>query len=120
MGFIDFLSQNDFQDIVLTEAYSSMHQTRNIGIYATDSRIVTYGYDGLVVIRDSTELRKVIAIFMPHHRSKGGTRFAVLSHSGETIVSLGRNGDVVASRVRYFVFAPSHVFPYSPSTFKYI
>lgn len=70
----------------------------------TDSRVLTYGYDGLIVVRDSMELRKVIAVFMPHHRSKGGIKCAISSRFGETIVSLGRNGDLVASRVRYFAF----------------
>ncbi|XP_011693346.1 PREDICTED: uncharacterized protein LOC105453253 [Wasmannia auropunctata] len=92
--------QNDFENIVLTDALLSMHQLRNIGIYVTDSRVVTYGYDGLIVVRDSTELRKVIAIFMPHHRSQGGVKRAISSRFGETIVSLGRNGDLVANRIR--------------------
>lgn len=70
----------------------------------TDSRVLTYGYDGLIVVRDSMELRKVIAVFMPHHRSKGGIKCAISSRFGEMIVSLGRNGDLVASRVRYFAF----------------
>ncbi|XP_072759720.1 cilia- and flagella-associated protein 43 [Anoplolepis gracilipes] len=92
--------QNDFQDVILMEVLSSMHQMRNIGIYVTDSRVLTYGYDGLIVVRDNMELRKVIAIFMPHHRSEGGIKCAISSRFGETIVSLGRNGDLVASRVR--------------------
>ncbi|XP_029667223.1 cilia- and flagella-associated protein 43-like [Formica exsecta] len=92
--------QDDFQDIILTEALFSIHQMRNIGIYMTDSRVLTYGYDGLIVVRDSMELRKVIAVFMPHHRSKGGIKCAISSRFGEMIVSLGRNGDLVASRVR--------------------
>ncbi|KAL6445963.1 hypothetical protein ACFW04_000971 [Cataglyphis niger] len=92
--------QNDFQDIILTEALFSMHQLRNIGIYVTDSRVLTYGYDGLIIVRESMELRKVIAIFMPHHRREGGIKCAISSRFGETIVSLGRNGDLVGSRVR--------------------
>lgn len=96
--------QNDFQDIVLTDALLSMHQLRNIGIYVTDSRIVTYGYDGLIIVRDNMELRKVIAIFMPHHRTQGGVKRAISSQFGEMIVSLGRNGDLVANRIRYFIF----------------
>jgi len=86
------------------EALFSMHQLRNIGMYVTDSRVVTYGYDGLIIVRDNMELHKVIAIFMPHHRSKGGIKCAISSRFGETIVSLGRNGDLVASRVWYFSF----------------
>lgn len=73
---------------------------RSIGILVTDSRVVTYGYDGLIVIRDGTDLSKVAAIFMPHHRGEGGIRHAVFPRlAGQTIVSLGRNGDLIASRV---------------------
>lgn len=102
--FIKLFLQNDFQNIVLAEALSGMHQMRNFGIYVTDCRIITYGYDGLIIIRDSTELRKAIAVFMPHHRSEAGIKYAISSRFGELIVSLGRNGDLVASRIRYFVF----------------
>ncbi|KAL6262925.1 hypothetical protein P5V15_005713 [Pogonomyrmex californicus] len=77
--------QNNFQEIVLTDALFSMHQLRNIGIHVTDSRIITYGYDGLIIVRDSMELRKIIAVFMPHHRNKGGIKYAISSRSGETI-----------------------------------
>lgn len=86
------------------EALFSMHQMRNIGMYVTDSRVLTYGYDGLIIVRDNIELHKVIAIFMPHHRRQGGIKCAISSRFGETIISLGRNGDLVASRVRYFAF----------------
>lgn len=102
--FIKFFLQNNFQDIVLTDALFSMHQLRKIEIYITDSRVITYGYDGLIIIRDSTELRKVIAIFMPHHRSQGGIKCAISLRFGEMIVSLGKNGDLVANRIRYLVF----------------
>lgn len=74
---------------------------RKIGIHATDSHVITYGYDGLIVIRSSAELRKAIAIFMPHHRREGGVKkCAVSSRFGEIIVSLGRNGDLVATQIR--------------------
>lgn len=74
----------------------------------TDFRVITYGYDGLIVVRDGMDLGRVFAIFMPHHRSKGGIKSAVCSHFGETIVSLGGNGDLVASRVRYFAIYCLH------------
>jgi len=93
-------SQNDFQDMELKRALFATHQMRNIGIHVAGCRVVTYGYDGLIVIRDGTDLGEVIAIFMPHHRSEGGIKYAVSSHLRETIVSLGRNGDLIASRVR--------------------
>ncbi|XP_014488827.1 PREDICTED: cilia- and flagella-associated protein 43-like [Dinoponera quadriceps] len=92
--------QNDFQDVAFTKTLFSVHQMRNIGIHVTDSRVITYGYDGLVVVRDGTELGRVFSIFMPQHRTKGGIKSAICSRLGETIVSLGRNGDLVASRVR--------------------
>lgn len=88
-----------------------MHQLRKIEIYVTDSRVITYGYDGLIIIRDSAELRKVIAIFMPQHRSQGGVKRAISSRFGEMIVSLGRNGDLVANRIRYLVFTCFRIIP---------
>ncbi|EFN89911.1 WD repeat-containing protein C10orf79 [Harpegnathos saltator] len=92
--------QNDFQDVALTKRLFAVHQMRKIGMHVTESHVVTYGYDGLVVVRDSADLGRVLAILMPQHRSKGGVKSAIYSRLGETVVSLGRNGDLAANRVR--------------------
>ncbi|XP_047366937.1 cilia- and flagella-associated protein 43-like isoform X2 [Vespa velutina] len=89
--------KDDFNDLVLTEALPTMHRLKNIQVYVDRDRIITFGYDGLIVIRDNTNIRRILAIFMVHHRNEGGIRSATTIN--ETIVSLGKNGDLMASKL---------------------
>ncbi|XP_043600284.1 uncharacterized protein LOC122575439 isoform X9 [Bombus pyrosoma] len=95
--------KEDFQNALLSEALPSLHQTRsiNIAVHYTksgeSSSLFTCGFDGLIVWRDCTELRRVFALFTAHHRSEGGGRRTVLFNN--VVVSLGRNGDLVANRL---------------------
>nr|KAF7400221.1 hypothetical protein H0235_015958 [Vespula pensylvanica] len=94
--------QNDFNDLVLTEALPTMHELKNIEVYVDRDRIMTFGYDGLIVIRDNKNIRRILAIFMAHHRNECGIRSATTIN--ETIVSLGKNGDLIASKLcRHYV-----------------
>ncbi|KAK2579342.1 hypothetical protein KPH14_008293 [Odynerus spinipes] len=89
--------KNDFGNFVLTEALPSMHKLKNIRIYVGRDNLITFGYDGLIVMRDNADLRRVTAIFMSHHRNDGGIKSAIVL--GETIVSLGKNGDLIANKL---------------------
>ncbi|KAF7383888.1 hypothetical protein HZH68_014645 [Vespula germanica] len=94
--------KNDFNDLVLTEALPTMHELKNIEVYVDRDRIITFGYDGLIVIRDNKNIRRILAIFMAHHRNECGIRSATTIN--ETIVSLGKNGDLIASKLcRHYV-----------------
>lgn len=76
-----------------------MHQLKNIEVYVDRDHIITFGYDGLIVIRDNTNIRRILAIFMAHHRNERGIRSARTIN--ETIVSLGKNGDLIANTLWY-------------------
>ncbi|CAD1472325.1 unnamed protein product [Heterotrigona itama] len=94
--------KEDFQGALLSEALPSLHQTRCISIAvhhkkSSSSSVITCGFDGLIVWRDCTQLRRVFALFVGHHRAEAGGRCAILVNG--TIVSLGRNGDLVANRL---------------------
>ncbi|XP_050484629.1 uncharacterized protein LOC126870714 isoform X1 [Bombus huntii] len=95
--------KEDFQNALLSEALPSLHQTRSISIAihytksGVSSSLFTCGFDGLIVWRDCTELRRVFALFAAHHRSEAGGRRTVLFNN--VVVSLGRNGDLVANRL---------------------
>ncbi|XP_060825149.1 uncharacterized protein LOC132912056 [Bombus pascuorum] len=95
--------KEDFHNALLSEALPSLHQTRSIviAIHYTKSgespNLFTCGFDGLIVWRDCTELRRVFALFAAHHRSEGGGLRTILFNN--VVVSLGRNGDLVANRL---------------------
>ena len=97
-------SQEDFQDALLSDALPSLHQTRCVSISvhhrkSSSSSLITCGFDGLIVWRDCVQLQRVFALFVGHHRAEAGGRCAILVN--DTIVSLGRNGDLVANRLPY-------------------
>ncbi|XP_026674066.1 uncharacterized protein LOC113465032 [Ceratina calcarata] len=83
----------------LSEALPSLHQMKGIEVQIYESLLLTYGRDGLVVLRDLADPRRVLALFVAHHRDEGGVRCAVLAD--DAIVSLGRNGDLIASKLPY-------------------
>ncbi|XP_076394983.1 uncharacterized protein LOC100879973 isoform X1 [Megachile rotundata] len=92
----------DFTDASL-EALPSLHQMRKVDVHKSSNHaIITCGYDGLVVLRDCSEPRRVFAVFAAHHREQGGCLRAILV--GNTIVSLGRNGDLVACKLSHRIF----------------
>ncbi|CAL7938344.1 unnamed protein product [Xylocopa violacea] len=97
----------NFQEASLSETLPSLHQTRGIvinvyGVKPQDSScLLTCGFDGLIILRDCNDLRRVFALFVAHHRADGGSKLAILAN--DIIVSLGRNGDLVANKLPYRV-----------------
>ncbi|XP_043487317.1 cilia- and flagella-associated protein 43-like [Polistes fuscatus] len=89
--------KNDFNDVTLTEALPAMHELKNIEVDINCDSLITFGYDGLIVIRNTTNLRMIYAIFMAHHRNENGIKSAKII--SETIISLGRNGDLIANKL---------------------
>ncbi|XP_014598768.1 PREDICTED: cilia- and flagella-associated protein 43-like [Polistes canadensis] len=89
--------KNDFNDVTLTEALPTMHELKNIEVDINCDSLITFGYDGLIVIRNSTNLRMIYGIFMAHHRKENGIRSAKII--SETIISLGKNGDLIANKL---------------------
>ncbi|OAD51937.1 WD repeat-containing protein 96 [Eufriesea mexicana] len=92
------LKEDPREGAFLVEALPSLHQTRGIEITVQrgkSSCLLTCGFDGLIVGRDHVDPRRVFALLVAHHRSEGGGRRAVLV--GHAIISLGRNGDLVAN-----------------------
>ncbi|XP_048515923.1 cilia- and flagella-associated protein 43-like isoform X2 [Athalia rosae] len=96
-----FEIQNNFTEIELVQALPSGHQLRNPRVYADRHHVVTAGFDGLVIVRDGVNLEKVIAVFAPHHRREGGAKMAMISPCGSAILSLGRNGTLVLTKLNY-------------------
>ncbi|KAI4503920.1 hypothetical protein M0802_001323 [Mischocyttarus mexicanus] len=89
--------KNDFNDLILTEALPTMHELKNIEVNINCNSLITFGYDGLIVIRNNTNLRMIYDIFMTHHRNEKGIRSAKII--SEMIISLGKNGDLIANKL---------------------
>ncbi|XP_012288837.1 cilia- and flagella-associated protein 43 isoform X2 [Orussus abietinus] len=93
------MSLYNYRSIALVKATSSVHQLKMFRVIASEHQIITCGYDGLVIIRDTNDIDKVIARLMPHHRSEGGAKCAIATSSLEIILSVGNNGSLVATKL---------------------
>ncbi|XP_015109804.1 cilia- and flagella-associated protein 43 [Diachasma alloeum] len=92
-------SEDNFDKFILTEALSSSHRLRDVKINADTRYVVTFGYDGLVVIRNRSNLSQLIAVLTTHHRQEGGVKHAVPCPCNSILVTLGKNGNLVASKI---------------------
>lgn len=72
----------------------SGHQLRRYQMQTDGTYVISYGLDGLVILREANS-RQCLAILMPHHRNGGGTLKAMVDPIGKSVVSLGENGTLV-------------------------
>lgn len=75
------------------------HQMKKIKLYLDKHHAVTYGYDGLVIVRNP-KMTKTLATIMPHHRLDGGILQAFIDPPGRYIISLGRDLLLLCSRLK--------------------
>jgi len=85
-------------DATLTDAVVTGHHVRLARVFADRRWIVTCAYDGLVIIHDET-IRQVVAVIPMHHRLNSGNWKAIISSDGDTVVALGHDGSLVATRI---------------------
>lgn len=69
-----------------------------VGLFLHDDRIMSFAYDGLVIIhkreRHDMHIKRIV---MPHHRIDGGACKAYMDPYGKHIVTLGRDGNLVCT-----------------------
>lgn len=70
---------------------------RKIQYHFDHHHIVSYGYDGLVIIKTLNFEEK--HIIMPHHRFDAGVETAFVDPMGKYVVSLGRNNLLTCSNI---------------------
>ncbi|GJQ81907.1 hypothetical protein Trydic_g3740, partial [Trypoxylus dichotomus] len=81
------LPQDDYARIV--DKITTSHQMRKILFRFDRHHVVSYGYDGLIIIRN-LNLQETHVI-MPHHRFDAGVKEAFVHPAGKYVISLGRN-----------------------------
>ncbi|XP_029174556.1 cilia- and flagella-associated protein 43-like [Nylanderia fulva] len=90
--------QRDFKVTTLIDAALTGHHVRLARIFADRRWIVTCAYDGLVVVRDKT-IRQIVAAVPAHHRLDSGSRRAIIDSTGGKVVTLGRDGSLIAMHI---------------------
>lgn len=81
------------------ETLPTGHQMKKIKLYLDKHHAVTYGYDGLVIVRNP-KMTTILGTIMPHHRLDGGILQAFIDPSGRYVVSLGRDLLLLCSRIK--------------------
>ncbi|XP_066595679.1 cilia- and flagella-associated protein 43-like [Prorops nasuta] len=87
--------QPDFRQIQLVNCVDSMHPLRKIQINVNSNYLLTFGYDGLVILRDRFDLEKVLSSFIVCHCNQFGIKNAFIIK--DNLLSLGSNGDLMAT-----------------------
>jgi hypothetical protein len=78
------------------DARLSGHQLRKYGMKVTEHNILTYGLDGMAILR-SVETNACIVCVIPHHRMDLGIKTAIASPLNTYIISLGQDGSMVCT-----------------------
>lgn len=86
--------------MALTDAVLLPHHLRDVNINSDSRVLLTFGYDGLVIIKSKTDIKLTINMFESHHRTESGIKFALACIYYNTILCLGGNGNLVALKLR--------------------
>lgn len=79
---------------------SSGHQMGKIQLFSHEYRLISYAFDGLVILRSFNDMSMVAAI-MPHHRREGGILKAAYCPLSKYIVTIGRDQNLVCTSLEY-------------------
>ncbi|XP_066901126.1 golgin subfamily A member 4 isoform X2 [Halyomorpha halys] len=81
------------------------HQIGAFEIDIVGQHYITYGFDGHIFFHDSSDLlnddNKPLATLRNHHRWDEGVQQAVVDYQGKYILSLGQEGHITCSRIKY-------------------
>lgn len=77
---------------------SSGHQIRSFHINCNGNHFVSYGWDGLVHIRNIEDMN-IFCTFQPHHRINLGIKMAVMDQKGKYVITLGKEGNLLCNEV---------------------
>lgn len=64
--------------------------------------MLSYGYDGLLMIRDPNT-HEPVNVIMPHHRSNGGIVYALVTPNKKYVLTLGLDNNLVCNSLNYVV-----------------
>lgn len=82
--------------ISMLNQWPTYHFLRFVKMYDANTHLLTWGQDGLVIIR-SHDMQKIYAVFAPHHRKDLGITKVRIAATFKYAISLGRDGTVVCN-----------------------
>ncbi|KAL7301184.1 hypothetical protein TKK_0006154 [Trichogramma kaykai] len=90
--------QDDFRQIIVKSITPSEHLLKKFDIFVSEKYTITSGFDGLVFIRENLNSLKFLDSFNVHHYRENGSKESLLIQSYKMIVTLGRDGSIVAQK----------------------
>ncbi|XP_074094526.1 cilia- and flagella-associated protein 43 isoform X2 [Cotesia typhae] len=91
--------EDNLKSIRLTECVNSSHQLRDVNINSDSSITLTYGADGILVMRNRANIYQLTGMFSSHHRHDGGVKFAIVCTASNIVICLGTNGNIIATKI---------------------
>ncbi|KDR23283.1 hypothetical protein L798_15590 [Zootermopsis nevadensis] len=87
------------QQLQLLDARSSGHQLRKYAMNVTEHNVLSYGLDGMAILR-SVATNDCKAFIKPHHHMDLGIKTAVANPLNTHIISLGQDGSMICTYLR--------------------
>jgi hypothetical protein len=88
-----YLQKQQFQ---LIDARASGHQLRKYAMSVSEYNFLTYGLDGMAILR-SVGANDCIAFVIPHHHMDLGIQTAVANPLNTYIICLGQDGSIICT-----------------------
>ena len=86
-------------DIVLLDVKRSGHQIRKYGVSATEHNIITFGFDGQVILRSPDNFDHIMSV-TTHHYTDLGIKEAMINTLNTHTVALGHDGSIVCTSLQ--------------------
>lgn len=71
-----------------------------IQLFTHEYRLISYAFDGLVILRSFNDM-SMVTVIMPHHRREGGIVKAAYCPLSKYIVTIGRDQNLVCTSLEY-------------------
>lgn len=76
--------------------FASGHQMKLFSMSSVGNYLITYGVDGLLIIRSSSTLA-CVTVFAPHHRTSKGIKNSVMDPYRQYVITFGADGSLVCT-----------------------
>lgn len=98
--FLNNYFQDDHGTLVITDAVISGHKLRKFGLEISETYLITSGFDGSVILRNTDNLLKIERLFSAQHSQESGAKNSVISICDKMMVCLGKNGSLVGIELK--------------------
>ena len=84
------------EELILVDAKQTGHQVRKYNVLVTEDNIITYGFDGEVILHSFDTFEHLTCV-MTHHYCDLGIKKVMINALNTHLVTLGHDGSLVCT-----------------------